>query len=131
MAKVELVYDAGCPSVTEARSQLLRAFAYAKLQPRWQEWQSDDTDSPKHVRGHGSPTILVDGKDVAAGAPAAAACCRLYARADGTRRGAPSAEVIHTALETAERDASPTCHDGSRGSSLATLPAVGPRCCRK
>lgn len=126
MAKVELVYDPGCPHVTEARSQLLHAFAHAKLQPRWREWQSDDADSPEHIRGYGSPTILVDGKDVAGGGPSAAACCRLYVQANGTRRGAPSAEAIRAALEAAHRGTSAASRDrGGWGATLATLPAVG------
>jgi len=39
MPTVELVYAGDCPNVADARAQLLRAFAKAKIEPRWKEWQ--------------------------------------------------------------------------------------------
>ena len=69
MTTVELIYDRDCPNVHEARTQLLHAFARAKVEARWQEWRADDDDSPARVRGYGSPTILVDGRDVADSGP--------------------------------------------------------------
>ncbi|MCA8978977.1 MAG: hypothetical protein KDC14_03040, partial [Planctomycetes bacterium] len=65
MPTVELVYAGDCPNVADARAQLLSAFASAGISPRWQEWQSDGADSPEHARRYGSPTVLVDGQDVA------------------------------------------------------------------
>ena len=101
MPTVELISDAECPNVDDARTQLNRAFAEAGLSPLWTEWRSDDVTSPAHVRGYGSPTILVDGRDVANGAPGVAACCRVYAREDGSLRGVPDVEVIAMALRAA------------------------------
>jgi hypothetical protein len=49
------------------------------------------------VRGCGSPTILVDGRDVAGLAPAAEVCCRVYAGPNGFS-GAPGIEQIAEAL---------------------------------
>lgn len=79
---VELVYDADCPNVGQARAQLLRAFAASGRSARWREWRSDDDRVPHYVRGLGSPTILVGGRDVAP-IDNAAACCRVYATDQG------------------------------------------------
>lgn len=96
---VELVYDADCPNVGAARAELLRAFGRAGLAPRWQEWRAGDPAAPPHVRGYGSPTVLVDGRDVAGEAPGAGGrSCRLYAGGDGAPRGAPPLAAIVAAL---------------------------------
>jgi hypothetical protein len=105
MAEVELVYDRDCPNVPEARAQLRRAFASAELGGVWREWCTDDDAAPAHVRGYGSPTILVDGRDVAADEPAAGTCCRLYTQADGSMRGVPAVDAILAALDRANRTA--------------------------
>ena len=124
MPAVELVYDSDCPNVAEARAQLLRAFAEANIQPRWQEWQGDAPDSPEHVRGYGSPTILVDGQDVAAAEKNSGASCRLYQQPGGTMRRVPSVEMIAAALLTTRDGAAP--NDGrSWKLSLAMLPGIG------
>ncbi len=99
MPTVELVYDSDCPNVAGARAQLLRAFAETKIVPRWEEWQGDAADSPLHVRGYGSPTILVDGIDVAETEQRGGACCRLYTQPDGSMRGVPSLETLASALK--------------------------------
>ncbi|MFA5937771.1 MAG: hypothetical protein WC809_00325 [Sinimarinibacterium sp.] len=79
---VELVYDADCPNVRQARAQLLRAFAAAGRAARWREWRSDDRAAPGRVQGLGSPTILVGGRDVVP-IDNAAACCRVYMATNG------------------------------------------------
>ncbi len=89
MATVELVYDYDCPNVSKARAQLLRAFAETGIPPRWSEWERADPASPDYVRGYGSPTILVDGKDVAGVAGSdSISCCRLYTGPSGEMPGA-------------------------------------------
>lgn len=123
MATVELVYDEGCPNVSEARAQLLRAFSISKLEPRWQEWRGDDDATPPHARGRGSPTILVDGNDVAYGSEkCTGSSCRIYAGEDGALRGVPDVSVIATALKRASRSRS-----GGSGwkVNLAMLPGIG------
>lgn len=127
MPTVDLVYDGDCPHVGQAREQLLRAFAAAGIPPRWREWRADDPEAPPHVRGYGSPTVLVDGRDVAGATPVEGMrCCRLYEHGDPASRGVPSVEVLVAALTKAA--ASPeqrTNADTGWKSSLATLPAVG------
>lgn len=126
MPTVELVYAEDCPNIADARAQLLRAFAKTKTDPRWQEWQAEGPDAPEHVRGYGSPTILVDGDDVAAGESNGAACCRLYEQPDGGLRGVPSADAIATALEMHGLNRG-AASNGGRGWRLnvAVLPGIG------
>lgn len=103
MADVELVYSSDCPNVEPARAQLRRALRQVGLPPRWQEWRLDDAHAPRHARGYGSPTVLVDHRDVAGGEPSGCdSCCRLYPGADGASTGVPSLEQI---LEAIRRDA--------------------------
>lgn len=95
MPEVELVYDADCPNPANARAQLLRAFSKAGIEARWREWRADDIEAPPHVRGYGSPTVLVDGRDVAGAAPIEGMRgCRVYAGTGDGPRGAPPVEII-------------------------------------
>lgn len=103
MPRVELVYDRDCPNVDAARTVLLHAFAGAGAVASWTEWDRQAPESPTHVHGYGSPTILVNGQDVGGAAPSdGAAACRIYI--DGTRgfRGAPSIEMVVLALAAAQ-----------------------------
>ena len=96
---VELVYDQDCPNVEAARSQLRRALEELALPLEWQEWDRNVPDAPAYVGLYGSPTILVDGRDVAGeGTEAESNCCRVYVDADGSFRGVPSVESIRAAL---------------------------------
>lgn len=97
MPTVDLVYAEDCPHLTLARENLERAFAAAGLEPEWQEHRIGDAANPDRVRGFGSPTILVDGRDVTGDGPGTETCCRLY----GGNRGAPSVAAIAAALSTA------------------------------
>ncbi len=99
MKTVELITDRDCPNVEEARTQLRRALAALDLPVEWQEWDRASPDAPPHALRYGSPTVLVNGRDVAGdGSEADANCCRVYIEADGGLRGTPSAETIKAAL---------------------------------
>jgi hypothetical protein len=99
MPTAELIYFPACPNVEEARAQLVKAFVEARLTPRWTEYRTDDPDLPAHARGFGSPTILVNGRDVTGAAPAdSAEACRLYTDDTGQRSGIPSIGSIVGAL---------------------------------
>ncbi|MCH7471413.1 MerC family mercury resistance protein [bacterium] len=153
MTKVELIHFDGCPTAGKAREQLRRAFAEVGLEPAWQEWDRDDPASPAYVKGYGSPTILVDGRDVASAAEGGdAACCRVY-MGEGGVQGVPPVEQIVDALkkaapvstpvdanhrnggilppESGGRDARPTLsgipgqNRGGWISSLAAVPGIG------
>jgi mercuric ion transport protein len=99
MATVDLVYSTDCPNVPMARANLLLAFARTGLQPKWTEHRIGDPEAPARTRGFGSPTILVNGRDVAGAPPSTENCCRVYEGSIGFAP-APSVEQIVAALTT-------------------------------
>lgn len=122
MPTVELIYDSGCPNIEAARQQLRRAFQELGQPPAWQEWDRRAPSSPAHARRYGSPTILVDGKDVSgASSSDGADCCRVYRSEHDSLQKVPSVESIISSL----RNAPSSTGTGSRRSWLAVIPAVG------
>lgn len=123
MSNVELIYDLDCPNVPAARTALAQACAAVALPVRWREWNRADASTPAHARGYGSPSVLVDGRDVAGMAPSDAPSCRIYADTAGAVRGVPPVAMIVAALKN--RTAS---NSGTPPKSLiriSTLPAIG------
>jgi multidrug transporter EmrE-like cation transporter len=97
--RVELIYDADCPNVAQARSLLIKAFTQTGVSARWREWERGASDSPDYANRYGSPTILVDGKDVAGAAPVAGAgACRVYADGEGKLSRTPPLDAVCSAL---------------------------------
>ncbi len=97
--KVELLYFKGCPNISMARKNLNDAFAKTGLPVQWDEIDLNKPNTPKELKGYGSPTILVDGKDVIGRAPCGESLsCRTYYNAKGEITGAPDAEIIVKAL---------------------------------
>ena len=106
MPRIELIIDAGCPNVEAARGVLREALTEAGLDTQWTEWDRESDGSPSYTREYGSPTILVDGRDVSGqGTESDANCCRVYASADGSFRGVPDIETVLSALQPAARGA--------------------------
>jgi len=104
---VELVFDPGCPNVDGARDVLTRALQDAGAPAVWTEWSTEDHDCPEDRRAYGSPTILVNGEDVAPGphpwtprSERAGPRCRIYRTAEGASGVPPRAEV-RAAIEEA------------------------------
>ena len=124
MVTVDLVYAADCPNVSLARANLLLAFAQTGVKPKWSEHRIGDPEAPAHTRGYGSPTILVDRRDVAGLPPSADACCRIYEGAAGWVH-APAAEQIAAALTSAGQATTSLSAGAGWRSSLATLPGIG------
>jgi hypothetical protein len=96
--EVELVYDPDCPSVDEARAALAAAFAELGVPARWRELRRGDPDFPPRRSGLGSPTILVNDRDVSGAvvgsdALAEGPCCRIYGTARVPPRGAIVAAI--------------------------------------
>jgi len=90
--------------VPETRSQLTKAFAQMGISARWREWERGAPDTPEYARAYGSPTILVDGKDIGGVAPGAdTRACRVYGDGRGKLAGTPSVAAICAAL----RDSAP------------------------
>lgn len=126
MTRVELVYDTVCPNVQGARKALLEGFSLVGLQPSWTEWDPKSPESPTYVRRYGSPTILVDGRDIAGVAPGTGdSSCRLYRSGSGSLQGVPTGEQIAQALR-ADGGQPPIAKRSSSGwrSSLATVPGI-------
>ncbi len=99
MKTIELIIDRDCPNVVDARAALRRALAELELPLEWQEWDRESPDAPAHARNYGSPTVLVNGRDVAGdNTEGDANCCRVYMQNDDGFRGAPSADMIRAAL---------------------------------
>lgn len=100
MHNIELIYDGDCPNRDKARSQLRLALDELGLPAQWKEWERSNPEAPAHVRNYGSPTILVDGKDVAGAKPSdGASSCRLYEGRNGGFEGIPPLEAIVSALK--------------------------------
>ena len=130
MISVELIYDTDCPNLEGARTNLLHAFHSAGIPPTWKEWDRSAHESPSHARSYGSPTILINGRDVADASPLQDAdCCRIYPDKNGRLRGAPAVELITAALFQ-EKDAMPLTRfnsnqQGNWRGNLAVLPGIG------
>jgi len=65
--QIELVYDPGCPNVGRARDILTQACRELGVPAVWTEWNSEDSECPARARNLGSPSVLVNGEDVAPG----------------------------------------------------------------
>ena len=96
---ITLLFDPDCPNVDTARANLRAALAARSLPITWEELDLSAADTPQHLKALGSPTVLVDGVDVAA-APTGSegACCRLYGNEAGQLLRAPTAEMIAEAI---------------------------------
>ncbi|MEQ8322068.1 MAG: hypothetical protein RH946_17530 [Rhodospirillales bacterium] len=128
MQNVEFVYEQSCPFVRDSRRRLIEAFKTAGVTPCWTEWEISDPRAPEHVRKYGSPTILVDGRDIA-GAPhdEATNCCRIYVLGDEPT-GVPPLEMVVGALTAEGGNMSPTTSTRDAASIrtyAAALPTIG------
>ncbi len=104
MTQVELIYEKTCPNIQAARDQLAKAFNEAGVTPQWREWESNDPATPDYARHFGSPTILVEGRDVSGvRATDSAVCCRIYQNADSGNRGVPALADIVNALRQTQK----------------------------
>lgn len=124
MSKIEFIHFKGCPNIDATRTNLMKALSEAKLPAKWTEWDRNDENAPSYVKNYGSPTILVDGKDVAGSSGESESdseCCRVYQTSDGVV-GTPSVDLILQALNQG------SSISGSRslksGGLLAAIPAV-------
>ena len=78
--KVQLLYFDGCPHVAEARHVLRAALAACALpEVAVEELDVEAPTTPTELRGWGSPTILVNGADVAGEKAPSGRSCRLTA----------------------------------------------------
>jgi hypothetical protein len=96
---IELIYDSECPNAEATRERLRQALAAASLPPRWKEWNRADPACPEYARRFGSPTVLIDRRDIVGlGPDNDGSACRLYAGPEGRSSGAPTVASIVAAL---------------------------------
>jgi hypothetical protein len=87
--------------VPDARGVLTDACRHAGVPAVWTEWNSEDPACPEYARNLGSPTVLVNGEDVAPGPRSwarrergAGPRCRVYRDRDSIVPAPPLGRVI-------------------------------------
>ena len=121
MKTVELLVSPDCPNVPAARRELRRALKQAGLRPVWTERDVTSAGAPERIRGFGSPTVLVDGRDVSGATPAeGTASCRVYL--GSAVRGVPARATLVRALT--DGTPRPPSRRGSVGRTLAVVPGL-------
>lgn len=98
--KVKILYFSGCPNWQKAQDRTRRALAELGRADVLIDAQDVHTTPFRPGSWAGSPSILVDGRDLfpAEGHPAAGLnTCRMYQTAAGLQ-GAPSLDQLRTAL---------------------------------
>jgi hypothetical protein len=106
VSRVELVYDRDCPNVAGCRAALRAALTTLGMPAVWKEWERSSPGMAAGYRSFGSPTVLVDARDIHTGAQngdAAGNSCRVYAdEVSGELSGFPSVSPIVKALLAAD-----------------------------
>ncbi len=95
---IELIYERTCPNVDAARSLIQDACTQLGRSAEWREWEVSDPQLPAHAHGFGSPTILVNGADVAGQSAGVSDCCRIYSSERGAQ-GVPALDQVVRALQ--------------------------------
>ncbi|MDQ6752668.1 MAG: thioredoxin family protein [Actinomycetota bacterium] len=97
--ELRLLYFDGCPNWRVARENLRAALAGLGWAQSFEAVLAETEDQARALHFTGSPTIVLDGKDIfdSGNAPAALAC-RLYRTGTGLA-GSPTTEDIVTALQ--------------------------------
>jgi hypothetical protein len=104
--EVELLWWEGCPSTERARSELARALAELGLPGAEVRMREIRTDAQARTIGFGgSPTILIDGRDLTGepgdGDQPGGLSCRIYRRRDGRISPTPDPDDLRDALRAA------------------------------
>ena len=122
---VELIYDRDCPHVAQTRANLLHALSQMNLPVKWVELEKSSPDNPEYVARCGSPTVLVDGHDIAASCEPGAPCCRLYYSDSGRPSGAPGVDLIRAALGRCGSISAIVVHHRAVRHSVLAIPGIG------
>lgn len=104
--RVTFLYWEGCPSHEEALARLREAIREEGVEASVEVVRVDTEEDARRWRFVGSPTILVEGEDVAPveGLPYRLTC-RAYVHEDGRVSPLPSAQQIREALRRARQRA--------------------------
>jgi hypothetical protein len=99
--RVQLLFFEGCPHVDAARRALRQALESVGLgEVVVEELDVDAASTPAQLRDWGSPTILIDGVDIAGERGPSGRSCRLYGNAGNA--GVPSRSLIEEQLRRAQ-----------------------------
>jgi hypothetical protein len=101
--RVEILWWSGCPSTPRALSELRTAPGEAGLDPEAVEVREIETDEQALKEAFaGSPTIRIDGRDVAqSSGERPGLTCRVYRLRDGRASPTPDPEDLRAALAAA------------------------------
>jgi hypothetical protein len=100
---VQLLFFPDCPHVDATRRMLHDVLSGSSHRPEVVEVDLTDAGTADELRMWGSPTILVDGADVAGGVPSGCGC-RIYQ--GSTAPGVPPRALVEAALTTSEQGSS-------------------------
>jgi hypothetical protein len=100
--KAEIFYIPNCPNLPTARRQVERLLAEHGVRCSIDEVEVGDRDAAERLGFVGSPTIRIDGEDVATPLPGArtAFACRTY-EAEGRLSGIPPDGLVRVAIRRA------------------------------
>jgi hypothetical protein len=99
--EIDVLYVPDCPNLDLLRGRLLEALARTGVDAAVRETEVSSEESAHALGMHGSPTLLINGRDpFAGGDEATSVSCRLY-RTDGLIQGAPTVSEL-VAVVTAE-----------------------------
>ena len=109
-------------NIQDARELLRQALKQAKVPLIWKEWEVNHPDTPQHVRNYGSPTILIDGQDLAGNFEADNnGCCRIYLDSHEDNRGVPSASIVKAISQATQKSS----NKNSNKLHAAVIPSIG------
>jgi hypothetical protein len=103
--RIDFLFWEGCPSHPEARARLDAALARAGIEAEIAVREIETDDEAAQIGFPGSPTILIEGRDVQvpdSEAPTGLTC-RLYRTSDGRPAPYPDALTLDRALQEAIR----------------------------
>ena len=105
--RIALLYIEGCPSHPPTRERLLDVAGELGVEAEIEEIAVGDEAQGARLGFLGSPTVLVEGRDLEADltgdgevdtATTVGLSCRVYRAPDGTRTGVPPRELVERAL---------------------------------
>ena len=102
---VRFLYSEDCPSHEEALERLRRVLQEEGVEPNMEVVRVDTFEQAERERYHGSPTIMIEGRDICPVEDTHyAPSCRAYVLEDGRISPLPSAHMIRKAIRAAKRN---------------------------
>lgn len=99
--QVQLLYTDGCQHRRQAWSALRQAMQESGVQAYVDEIRIRDLEHAAQLGFAGSPTVLINGRDVVPGGPPSLDC-RSYQSKEGHPQGWPDVDTLAWALEVSE-----------------------------